>query len=88
MIFQTKAPSFPDRGALFCLFYHITGIFSEEFGERSRKAQCQRQSRTAHCPESRLPFPGAPSAIATWTVQRQPNPGLGEWVAPIARKNI
>jgi hypothetical protein len=27
-------------------------------------------------------------AIATWTVQRQPNPGLGEWLALIARKNI
>ncbi|WP_414587779.1 hypothetical protein [Scytonema sp. PCC 10023] len=36
-MFQTKAPSFADRGALFCLFYHVTGISQRNLeGDRPR----------------------------------------------------
>ena len=62
-MFSSEALKFSRQWALrFLVFYHVTGIFSEEI---------ERRSRTAHCPESRLRKAQCIKAIA------QSAPGRG-----------
>ncbi|GEM_PF-5528592 len=76
-MFQTKAPTLSEPGALFYLFYHDSGNFLEEIGGRLRKAQCIKAIALRALPR-----------IATFPVFRQPSRDLGQWLGLIARKNI